>query len=183
MSKVLVPWSGGLDSTFMILELLNEGHKVHAYYIDVNRGSAQNKREQAAIEKIIPFFEPYSFTYHGIGVSIDMHVCGNQILAYQFLWPLLLMANGDYDMIAIGYVMNDDAISFLNELETLMNGYKPFVKKMPKLYTPLTKFPKQYIWNNLREDIRKHVTWCETDKNLKNPCRKCASCKRMNDIK
>lgn len=181
MSKILVPWSGGLDSTYLITHLLAEGHTIDAYYVNINTTSEQSKREQKAIKNMLPYLEQFSFEYKGVSVDIDVNIEGNQILSYQFLWPILLMA-GEYDNIAIGYVMNDDAISWLNELKTLLESYRPFVYVFPELLTPLTKMRKQEIWNSLNDGLKKHVTWCENKDKILTSCGQCSSCKRMKGI-
>lgn len=53
----LVSWSGGLDSTYLIYDLLRKNQRVSAVYTKIQNNTAKNLREHAAIAAIRPIFE------------------------------------------------------------------------------------------------------------------------------
>ena len=179
-----VLWSGGVDSTYLIWRLLKEGHKVKAGYINLVGNGEQTKRELEAISKIRPFFEKWNFEY--IGEPIDFSVkCGNNdwCLSYPPLFLMLpYIIPQDVDEVAIGYVMNDDAISFLDEIKAIYNSMQGLCRsELPKLIFPITQIKKHDIWYGIPEEIRCYVTWCENHHGEPNKDN-CPSCKRMEDI-
>lgn len=105
----------------------------------------------------------------------------NMILSQPPLWILFSQYIVDFqiDEIQIGYIMNDDAISYLEDVRNLYDAYKPFiVANRPKLEFPLTKMKKRDILNQLPEFIVKNISYCELydEKNCK-----CESCKKHRD--
>lgn len=49
MAKHLVPWSGGLDSTSLICQLLSKGHLVEALYTDINDNEQDARQLNVAL--------------------------------------------------------------------------------------------------------------------------------------
>lgn len=182
MSKIFVLWSGGVDSTRLIWELLTLGHEVHAGYIKILNNEQQSIRELAAMESMAPFFtEAYNFKF--LGVLTEMLICNatdNSILPQfpMFLTCVYHLKNG-YDKIAMGYVMNDDAISFLDDITNCYNSYRPLVDHLPELIFPLIKKRKATVYDTLPEKLKPLVVWCENPSETVSVCGTCCSCKRM----
>jgi len=55
--KVLVAWSGGIDSTALICKYLQSDYKVDAIYTNLLNNELKIKSELEAINKIIPILE------------------------------------------------------------------------------------------------------------------------------
>jgi len=66
-----VLWSGGLDSTYLVQKLLEEGRPVQAFYVEIKNNVEKTERERAAIEGMLPFFEGEDFSFKRL-VSIEM---------------------------------------------------------------------------------------------------------------
>jgi len=179
--KIMVLWSGGMDSTFLIWKLLREGHEVTATYIDIMNNATKTKRELKSITKISKLFSVYSFTLLPTQ-HVSISPGHNMYLQQTVCWGLVLPVCEDMDELHLGYIMNDDAVSFIPEIKQMFNGYKGLIQNLPKLKFPLLKYNKQYIWNNLPEKIRKHTTWCESPR-IKDNCGTCIPCKRHKTIK
>lgn len=179
----LVSWSGGLDSTYLIYKLISEGHRVDAVYTALFNNLGKTERESAAIESIRIIFEKNNnFNFLGT-TKIEVTGGGSALVLKQIpaLLTTLLYSTNNNDIVALSYVMNDCAVSFLPEIKKIWNSYKSLSDNLPKLEFPLIKNNKQDIWYKLPEEIRQYTTWCE-EENLKEFC-DCIPCKRMDFIK
>lgn len=187
MAKYLVPWSGGLDSTCLVNMLLLQGHEVEALYININ-DVGQDRRQLKAVKQMRDvYFNKFNFTLSidtvpGVGLlsaTAKSTLVLGQVPAHIFN---IIKYIGDHDFVAIAYVMNDDAVSYLKEIEKIYKSYQGiFEKRLPQLHFPLIKHNKRMVFNALPVELREHVTWCENQFESDN-CGKCKSCKRMQDI-
>lgn len=185
--KVLIAWSGGLDSTYLIQEYLEKGYEVEVINCNFrNGGPQQMKREQAAMKKMMKgYFRNKAVTLIGTShIAFDGYCFGSLNLSQVPVWLFNLISylRGGHTEVAIGYVMNDDAVSFLDTIKGIWNSYADICSvPLPPLVFPLVKKKKWSIWCDLHDDLRKHVTWCESPEKA-SPCGNCPSCKRMIDI-
>ena len=185
MAKYLVAWSGGLDSTYLIFHLLQQGHSVEAVYVELKNNEYKVKCELKAIEKItellteICISRKWDFRYKGIATKIDAVYCTNLSFKQYPMWLLgLLSAVQDYtDYVAIGYVMNDDAISYLCDFKNIWDSYKPIVHKHVDLVFPLSKHKKIEMYYDIPYNIRELLWVCEQPA-VDKPCGDCDPCKR-----
>lgn len=182
-SHYLVSWSGGLDSTALIYRLLIDGHQVSAVYTEIKNNKSKTQRELKAIKSLCKILNQYNFIYLGKN-SIDLHVVNttglflHQIPAW--IHSLVYASPKECDGgVCIGYVMNDDAISFLDEIKSVWDSYRVIKSHLPELIFPLSKVKKEELYQGLPEKIKKLITWCELDNA---PDCKCHSCIKMNEI-
>lgn len=187
--KYLVSWSGGYDSTYLITKLLAEGHSVKAIYTNIINNKMKSKRELKAISNMTKYFQQFNFNFLQISRSEIFPLSNSNISLHQpllFLNSLFYACDEDIDRVAIGYIMNDDAISYLNEIKNIWNSFNGLLddKELPQLEFPLMKYKKQTIVEGFPDVIRKHVTWCESSKNLKynEYCGKCVPCKKLKNL-
>lgn len=186
MSKYLVPWSGGLDSTYLLYKLLSEGHAVEAvlYSIDIDE---QGKRQTRAISAMAEgyFSKNYPATFSVLHHAGSMPGVAHNTPVYltQVLWHIFMIMKSvsDHDYVALGYVMNDDAVSFLPEISTIYNSYSGIARSLPELVFPLVKTKKNQAYYNLPRELRESVTWCESTE-PSDRCGTCPSCKRMVEV-
>lgn len=181
MSHYFLLWSGGLDSTFLLNHLLKEGHKVTTGYIKLENNVDQSERELAAINKLQPYFYnkfPDTFSNNGIVLSANVvQPSSNLVLQQASMWTLAwIVTPKECDYIAIGYVMHDCALSYLDDIKNAFNGSSGLVYRNIPVVFPIIKYQKSYMWHELPDSVREHVTWCES---VNNNCGYCTSCKRM----
>lgn len=181
--KVLVAWSGGLDSTALIDRLLKQGDQVRSIYVELPCNGVKVQREKMAIEGMLPHFKPYAFQHYG---NAKFEFVGSSIFSLRqpTLWitGLLYALTSDIDAVNIAYVLNDDAVSYLPELRAIWDSYSGLTSlKLPPLSFPLIKVDKHTLWNDLPDDLKKHVTWCEHPTSI-TPCGDCHSCSRMKNV-
>lgn len=184
--KVLIAWSGGLDSTYMIQYYLEQGYTVDV--VTCNLGNAwptQMKREQAAIKKMMKgYFKDKPVRLLGSShIKFDGNCFGTLALSQVPVWlfNLVTYLQHDHTEVAIGYVMNDDAMSYLDDVRAIWSAYSGLLfRELPPIVFPLVKYKKTMIHDRLHIDLRKHVTWCESPEK-EDQCGTCPSCKKMVD--
>lgn len=182
--RYLVSWSGGLDSSYLIQKLLEDGHGVCAFYTEIKNNKYKTIRERKAIKSMISYFKPYNFEYLGsVNIEIDVPVGGIFYLSQpsMFILGALYSAKNNYDRFAMGYVMNDDAISYLSEIKNIWNSYKGIVSYLPEIEFPLMKTSKISILNKIQPEIEKNFTYCESVE-AADKCGKCGPCIRYKEI-
>lgn len=180
--SVLLSWSGGVDSTALIIQYLNKGYKVDALPVIMKNNVNKNIREKRARTALMKnYFKNYS-----VNLMISLTVAefgsfGYLTLKQMPLWILGLVCalDSSHDEVAIGIVMNDDAVSCMEEIKALYYGYQGLVNiPLPPLVFPLIKFKKEVLYENIPVSIRKHLTWCENSEK-EDMCGVCIPCKRM----
>ena len=191
MSNIFCFWSGGLDSTYMVNKLLSEGHTVITGFCHFHNNFKAMEREKIARENLTPFFiEKYPETFVDMGeiLALNVNIHNDKIPLKQacvFLASYIALPNYSYrkiEKVALGYVMNDDAISWLDELRHIFDAFNKFSGDNMELIFPLIKEHKFTMYNALPDKLRSNITWCESSNDLNefnNSCGICISCKRM----
>ncbi|NVN99083.1 MAG: hypothetical protein HXX17_07130 [Geobacteraceae bacterium] len=178
-----VLWSGGIDSTYLITHLLEQGYRVDAGYIKIIVNKEQSVRELAAIERLLPLIDNNNFKYLGILNELNIVNSGNVILNQIPMFLTALYHLGPYDEFATGFIMNDDTISWIPDIVACYNGFKPLVRNLPTITFPLIKLKKMEILRRLPDVLKENVVWCEDEDGLYQPeingCNTCHSCLRM----
>jgi len=174
MKNVLVPYSGGLDSTYLIWKNLKEGNKVTVIYLEIENNYTKVELEKIHRTEIIKRFrnefsysqlEEKSYNYK---IRVDYHSVGYSLIQVP-IWILgmFLTLEPCYDEVQMGYVMNDDAISYLDEIRNLYEAHKIFVtdinqlEKFPKLTFPIIKMKKEEMIHALPKQYLELVYSCE----------------------
>jgi 7-cyano-7-deazaguanine synthase in queuosine biosynthesis len=182
--EVGILWSAGLDSTFLVVDNLRKGNVVHPIYISVDNNKEKVEREKSQRDKM---YQILKNQYHDLlrepfdVATINITTCwGAERLHLKQvpLWILGMMYIRDsIQELQVGYVMGDDAVSYMSEIQKIYQSYRPIMGPgMPKLVFPLVKEQKQRIWTQLPENIRQLTVFCEgqTEKD----CGFCHSCER-----
>lgn len=187
--RPLVLWSGGFDSTVLVIDKLADGD-IDIMYVDLENNKRAQRREKKAIAKIKLLIKDanlkgkiiyeYDFGYQRISAS-------KAVYAQPALWLQAVTFCVDperHSEVLIAYVKGDDVWH-----------YKHQIKKVYKTLLALTchdddvvplKFPLE--WNtkaNLLEwlgtfvynkQVLNLIYYCEAG--WKEPCGECTSCKR-----
>jgi len=190
---ILIPFSGGLDSTYLIQKALEASTDNHVYLIkfEIGNNITQTKMENKARDIIYNYFkERYGnrveFNRAQMKVDIKVGDLYSATLIQPVLWIMgCSIFSSSIDEIHLGYVMGDDAISYLPEIKRLYNAYKPFIHtyvRRPVLKFPLIKIKKTHIWNMIDDKLKKMISTCENPlihDDVLSHCGKCKSCKTM----
>jgi len=186
--RPLVLWSGGTDSTCLVIDLLKEGD-IDVLYIDIANNVIPQRHEKKAITKLkclildanLPgkIISEYKFGYSTISVT-------KQIYAQPALWINAAAYIADTDIhssVNLGYVRADDAWYYRTEimnLYTAMNDLVSEGKEVP-LEFPLKWDSKTMLIERLKKfvyfkQVMRLIYWCE--KGTKIQCGECRSCLR-----
>lgn len=197
--KVAVLFSGGLDSTYLVWKNLKEGNEVQPVYIEIQNNAAKTMLEKNRIELLFEkFAEEFNKSYderkiHEIIYVAKVHITYSEYSLYFKQLPIWIfgmsfLQSMKVDEIQIGYVMNDDAISYLNEIKRIYMSYSGICKSMIKLKFPIIKshksemvreLPKKYL-NLIISCENPSIVGSEDEKIIKyRPCCECGACNRI----
>lgn len=182
MANIFCLWSGGLDSTYMVAKLLADNHNVGTGYIKLSNNVNKSEREINARNHMLKYFYKFAnFADYGILQSINIHHVSGRMSFHQAQWWLNSIASipKQYDKLAIGYVMNDDAISYLKDFENIVDSLNLLTTEKIDVIFPIIKMKKGEMWDYISPEIKKFVTWCE-DEDIENEdhCGKCNPCRK-----
>lgn len=188
-------FSGGLDSTYLMWKNLKEGNSVRPIYITIgNNGNKvqleKNRIELIRKEMVEEFKHQTDSTIHTISYIIDILVNSNMpniILKQPPIWMLGILSISNIDEIQVGYVANDDMISYIDDFKKLYNSYKfLMVDKIPIKF-PLIKSHKIEMYRELPEQYKNLIVTCENPKITNDtseiiefePCCVCDGCNKI----
>lgn len=186
--RVLVPWSGGMDSTFLIWQLLASGQKVQEVYINLTNNSIKTEMEKRARERLIPVFKDLFKHSYDVNSSYESTFNINHgplmDMKQNCIWLLALAytCNHDTQSVQMGYIMNDCTLSYLDEMKQTWAALNRFANgKLPPLQFPIIKWNKAQIKETLPAQLFEHIWYCENPVDNK-PCHDCDTCKRHDAI-
>lgn len=185
--KVLCLFSGGLDSTYMVELALKKNYEVTLLHIDLSQGD-RSVYEKNAVDNVVKYFnDEYpdsSIKVVSVKTEFDRNIKPLIYFAQMPFWITypLYYAN-ECDEVWIGYVMCDQAISYLDDIRKIWNSFKRISHedRYPKLIFPLCKISKEMIRYDMDYDLFQLTVYCESPVDVKGkltPCGECPSCKR-----
>jgi len=184
-SRVLVFWSGGVDSTALVAGLVQAGAWVTILTVESDQlpnTAAETKHRKLLLD----WFKEQRIEHRG-HISFKLgSIYGTFCASYPQSWWWVNIAqlyrNNDYDYIALGWVVADDSVAFIPEYLNYWNAGSCFMQGSggPQLVFPFAKFTKSQIVNNYFKDFQKPpVWWCENPvekEGVYSECGKCPSC-------
>lgn len=191
--KVLIPFSGGIDSTYLVFKNLEEGNDVHLTRFNIENNEHQMEIECEAIKDLIHDLQKHFPNAHLLMRSYEKNNMSNQSFEVTGshmiygpqppLWVFCLAYDEnlwEVDEVQMGYISGDDALSYLDDIKKLYRAFSPFLqKKAPPLKFPLIKNFKWELWNYLPDNIKKNTVFCEYSRTRYEPCGKCNPCLTM----
>ena len=192
MSRCIVVWSGGADSTKLLDDWSRYGSEhspIHAVtmlhsYVGYD---GQAKKEKEAREKIKEYLKSKGrhVIYHEIDIKVSEEVHKISFdrshgLHQASIWlGNLLPFCGSESRLAFGYVQGDDFWHYSQSVAKVLEGLKEITGALVTIEYPLEWETKADILKYLyREGLEKMVWWCETPKEDGDKCGECSSCKR-----
>ena len=189
---VLMLFSGGLDSTYLLQKNLEQGNQVSALYVKLCNND-QWKSELRAIDRISKIFNndypdklkvikgDYYYVSNGGGDVLVGQMPGHMMFLVSHLKACI-------DEVQIGYVCGDHGISFSEDLKKIWKSYAGLFPggKIKKLTFPLIKTTKEEVWDKLDSRLESLISFCENPTkekgNTYTPCGNCDSCIRMKGL-
>lgn len=176
---VFVFWSGGVDSTALILHYLKQGLSVGAGYVNLVNNHQQMTRQLEAMEKMtVMLTSEYGDKFKFLGkISSYQSFYGTRLrLPQPHIWfSSLVSVPNVYERVAFGYILGDHFISFLEDAKRIVREWTSLLGHKVELEFPLTRIHKSELWVALG-DYQRHITYCESD-NDHGFCGNCHCCK------
>lgn len=183
--KILIPFSGGLDSVALAYKALKAGHEVKLAYFTIENNTQKIPREKKACDEICKLFRkefPNNFITWNEGINFGVNEMNSALGFTQLpIWILgiLFCSQTDTDEVWVGYCSNDDAISYTKEFKEAFKAFKPFYNcEMPKIKFPLMKSKKWMHARELPDEIFQLTTFCEGITHDEADCGYCQTCNR-----
>lgn len=168
MSKrVGVLFSGGLDSTYLVWKNLKDGNDVVPIYVEITNNKTKTILEKNRIELLCDEFRKDfdgKIRYVEYPITIGVNANEDSLHFKQvpiWIFAMVFLQSMSIDEIQIGYVMNDDAISYLDDIRNMYNSYQPICDTMKPLEFPITKMKKWQIVSELPKKYLDLVFSCE----------------------
>jgi hypothetical protein len=186
--EVGVFFSGGLDSTYLVWKNLKEGNTVVPMYIEVMNNKNKTILEKNRIKLLHDEFRKefgYNIDRIKYPIVIDILNRGNLYLNQVPIWILGALFSQDVSEIQIGYVSNDDAISYLDDIKKMYNEYNRISAKLVPITFPLSKHSKIMMMDELPQKYSNLIVSCENPKIIGSkdnnfieyePCCTCVPC-------
>jgi len=173
--SVAVLFSGGLDSTYLVWKNLSEGNTVFPVYIEITNNQVKSVLEKNRIGLLRREFlkefktpigdweEPLANINYLLSVGVDANESALRLRQLPvWMVGLSFMQSMKVDEIQIGYVSNDDAISYLDEIQAIYKSYEKITETtMIPLTFPLIKKHKWEMASELPNQYLKLVISCE----------------------
>lgn len=182
---ILVPWSGGLDSTFLVWRLLQDKKNVRDVYINLRNNSVKAVAEIAArrkLREVLATFSGNGNLIESYEPQIDVDYGQLFVMKQNCIWLLMLAYSccENTKSVQMAYVMNDCSLSYMDEMQRLWASIGAFSDKaLPPLEFPIIKWNKKIIKSTLPPQLLEHIWYCENPFEGK-PCTKCDTCNRFN---
>lgn len=199
--RILQFWSGGADSTYLLLQNLRCGYDVDCVYIMIADNPVKTQRElkaQELLKKDIDKFCQHFGAPHPTYLEnsrIDIYFPGHIQACQQITFAAFasMLGQCEYDEVHLGIVLGDSAHGtdlfqdFSNAVTKAVNLDCP----MPVIKKPIEDVSKEAIYLTLKgyddalgTQFLKHITSCEHDGrvcNLKKGrlCEPCAARRRV----
>ena len=187
MSKILLMFSGGLDSTAVFYKLIKENKSLYVHHMHLGNEENRMEAESIAVKKVCNYMKQfgnfiYSESHH------DLPTFGKNFMwdsdLYNFMAGSICKSVRDIEFVALGMTKSDLSPSVSERANRGTKIFESFGSSAQKIY-PVVEMTKKEICDYLPEDLRK-LTWsCRTpiyegDKILK--CNKCKACRELRHI-
>jgi tRNA(Ile)-lysidine synthase TilS/MesJ len=201
-SNILLMFSGGLDSTGALWQLLqNKENKIHLHHLYLLNKEQRAEAEQRSVRNILSYVSQsykvkYSQSYHEypfysyLTETADAIVINQNFMfdsdIYNFIAASICKCLPNIKKIAVGRTKSDMSEDIEERAIRGTELLKLFVPNVEKVY-PVENLTKAEIYNTIPKELR-DMTWsCRTpiisDKDIFKECGKCKTCIELNKIK
>jgi len=190
----IVLWSGGADSTLLMLELATmckvNNMPLHTLSVDIGYiQRTKHELEDKARKKILDILKEKGFDIKNSWVDVNQELeyfnpMHTQIcLPQQFLWTMvglqLVPKNSD---IFFGYIKGDDFWMMMDKTEQILKISNDWLHLNTKFHYPYQCQPKSAIYERLhRVNMLQYIWTCEQPDEFGEPCEICAPCRHRRD--
>ena len=196
-STVLIPWTGGYDSTALLLKALSEGRRVYVPYVDITNNEsncASEKTARARIHKYLTSIDLWRGDMPKIVAQVTNWVFSNGT-SYQYpKWIIYACADlpDDVKEIWIGYTKSDRTADGFNldhhchlipaiSAMTTLTCHKTVEIKFPFYDVDKVDMLKYYIPLNVRK-VFEMLANCTEGLSYESGCR-CNKCMKLETLR
>jgi 7-cyano-7-deazaguanine synthase in queuosine biosynthesis len=211
MKRVLLSFSAGIDSTYLMWKNLEEGNIVTPIYLYLHNIENKSNIESNQIDKLLDLFkinypnqvDDLLTTNLTIGRDKSHNFAPRRRSIHMPIWILTLLYAQDtekHDEIQMGIIKNDDIIpdiippedihengyvSYLTHMVNIYESYAPVCYDLVPLIFPLVDVAKVDIIAMLPDEYFNLTVSCENpiDDDIVKYCGKCSPCKRLLTLK
>lgn len=181
-STKVVVWSGGFDSTALLLHLLHEGHTVNTISVRLRNNDGQQSSELVArrtIGSILRSKFPSKFYESTDTEILQTAVIREGSTCQPILWATNLVIASPYDDVYMGYIKGDDFWHIRADFENIITSANKIMARNIKVHYPFEWHTKKDLLNyfNNHPDILELISACEMGNNWRY-C-DCDKCKTM----
>ena len=197
MNRTLYVWSGGLDSTYILLSNIFNQDPFDTIYVELENNEYKTKQEINCRKEMIDIIYAtnnlaWTDYYVKIPASEPVGSLTNGCQAFFWIYGIFKRLSEydlkEYHSIQIGYVNTDGTVKegrHHKQRDLYYAIAKLFMerKDIPDLIYPLQTVDKLYICQYMNQSILgrklfRKVWYCEGIKDTGKPCKECVPCKR-----
>ena len=183
-AETLITWSGGCDSTMLLLHCLRAGDKVRTLAINHDQVASvpYEKKARRKLKKTL-LSHGYKFDHSEMSITKQNATSGGLAQAGIWLWAAIGSLNHGENL-AMAYIKADDIWHYYGWYHQAFTSLVAIAEKSSSsLLLPLEWYTKKTIVTELRKQCLFEDTWyCETPRKNGYRCGKCVSCERMKGI-
>lgn len=180
---MLIPWSGGCDSTLLVVEAIRAHHRVRTISFNTHQ-VLPSSRQQAARKilrtKLQGRFGCWVHDEIDIDTSETAHFTkGDHGNPQALLWTILLLIYArPSDLVTIAWIENDTVWANIGDIKKLFKHGTHILDTKASLYLPFEYYNKVEILQRLRalRISTRDMWWCQNDCLKQKSTCLCASC-------
>ena len=194
-NKKLIVWSGGFDSTALIIKAIQECEMFDVMYIKMENNEIKSRIELYTRTKIKEMLSPFIDNTNDI-MPVSLSIFNTPMLSQPVVWSFglsLYLAHFltnqrifDYSQVEMGYIKGDCfwhiSEQFKNTYYSLLSMSQLDKENIPKLVYPFEWDTKQDLYNRIYSLNSKYIkimnlTWtCENPKLYREYYEECGVC-------
>lgn len=184
---IIIYWTGGLDSTFLVYYYLMHGYTVKCQWVEIKNNDAKNlaeiKARKEIKEKLKAIFMGCSFynRFHFMNTPImSVGFMGNSLaeLPQALIWIFATTFYTEKHDIVMGYCNGDDALGWLNQINTFIDCMNENMLKSPiTVHFPLVGMKKSWFHKAMPKSLLDLTHSCEYVNGSEEEC-SCGPCRR-----
>lgn len=183
--KILIMFSGGLDSTGVFWKLINEKEEIHVHHLYLTNKENRAKAEDKAVRNIVDYMKKirsfsYSESFHEYPSYNGNFLWDSDI--FSFMAGAVCLSLKSIEHVAIGMTKSDMSTRLSTRIERANKIFNAFDSKASKIY-PVSEMTKKEIYEMLPKDLR-DLSWsCRTPIYEEDDIKKCGKCKTCLELK
>jgi len=190
MSRHIVVWSGGADSTLLLASLLEKYNNTEPVVaLTINHFMLhffKTQQEEAARARITRALALAGYTFEHVVLNVTVDD-GNNVFdksdARGLVQPIVWYSNifpylQNDDIIYLGYIRGDDMWHHKTEIDNIVYYVKQLMYLNVKFKYPLEWVSKAEVYKGLKRFMLDQFVWtCETPLENGHPCHTCNPCR------